>query len=185
MASLSSPLLRQNLRRGAGEIGILLPNNLASTALCTSRRMCCPTHCASCWAPCQPLLRAFSGWIRCPRRTSVVWEGACMASTHSFAQRLLPPPIADDLTGVLRSQNNAPPLGPPSGSRHRTTGGSQGWGASYERGTPGEGLGRGKGVQETSRLCVQEPDHPHFENLRPPFLNRFDNWFMNAALSFS
>ena len=37
----------------------------ASTASCTSRRMCCPTHCA----PCQPLLRAFSGWIRSPPPT--------------------------------------------------------------------------------------------------------------------
>jgi hypothetical protein len=36
----------------------------ASTAPCTSRRMCCPTHCASHCAPCQPLLRALSGWIR-------------------------------------------------------------------------------------------------------------------------
>ena len=33
-----------------------------STAPCTPRRMYCPTHCASHWAPCQPLLRAFSGW---------------------------------------------------------------------------------------------------------------------------
>jgi len=29
-----------------------------STAPCTSRRMCCPTHCARYCAPCQPLLRA-------------------------------------------------------------------------------------------------------------------------------
>ena len=29
----------------------------ASTAPCTSRRTCCPTHCASYCAPCQPLLR--------------------------------------------------------------------------------------------------------------------------------
>jgi len=35
----------------------------ASTAPCTSRRMCCPTHCASYCAPCQPHLRAFPGWI--------------------------------------------------------------------------------------------------------------------------
>ena len=36
----------------------------ASTAPNTSKRMCCPTHCASHCAPCQPLLRAlpaFSG----------------------------------------------------------------------------------------------------------------------------
>ena len=37
---------------------MLLPNNSASTAPCTSRRMCCPTHCPSHCAPCQPLLRA-------------------------------------------------------------------------------------------------------------------------------
>ena len=35
----------------------------ASTAPCTSRRMCCPTHCANNCAPCQPLVRAFSGWM--------------------------------------------------------------------------------------------------------------------------
>ena len=36
----------------------------ASTAPCTPRGMCCPTHCASYCALCQPLLRALSGWIR-------------------------------------------------------------------------------------------------------------------------
>jgi len=44
----------------------------ASTAPRTSRRMCCPTHCASYCAPCQPLLRAFSGWIRSPPPTSAL-----------------------------------------------------------------------------------------------------------------
>jgi len=39
----------------------------ASTAPGTSRKMSCPTHCASYWAPFQPLLRAFSGWVRSPR----------------------------------------------------------------------------------------------------------------------
>ena len=38
----------------------------ASTAPCTSRRMCCPTHCATYCAPSQPLLRVISGWIRSP-----------------------------------------------------------------------------------------------------------------------
>jgi len=38
----------------------------ASTSPCPSIRMCCPTHCASYCAPCQPLLRAFSGLVRCP-----------------------------------------------------------------------------------------------------------------------
>ena len=41
----------------------------ASTAPCTSRRMCCPAHCASYCAPCQPLLRAFFEWIQSPPRT--------------------------------------------------------------------------------------------------------------------
>ena len=31
--------------------------------------MCCSTHCASYCAPCQPLLRALSGWIRSPPPT--------------------------------------------------------------------------------------------------------------------
>ena len=42
----------------------------ASSAPCTSRRICCHMHCASYCAPCQPLLRAFSGWIRSPPLTS-------------------------------------------------------------------------------------------------------------------
>jgi len=49
------------------EIGILLPNNQRQHR--TSRRMCCLTHCASYCAPCQPLVRAFSGWIRSPPPT--------------------------------------------------------------------------------------------------------------------
>ena len=43
----------------------------ASTAPFASRRMCCPTHCASDCAPCQPLLREFSGWNRSPPPTAV------------------------------------------------------------------------------------------------------------------
>ena len=46
------------------EIGIFCRTASASTAPCTSRRMCCPTYCASNCAPCRSLLRAFSGWIR-------------------------------------------------------------------------------------------------------------------------
>ena len=34
----------------------------ASTASCTSNGMCCPTHCVSDCAPCQPLSREISGW---------------------------------------------------------------------------------------------------------------------------
>ena len=41
----------------------------ASTAPCTSRWMCCPVHRASYCGPYQPLLRAFSGWIRYPPPT--------------------------------------------------------------------------------------------------------------------
>ena len=36
----------------------------ASTAPCISSKMRCPTHWATNCAPCQPLLRAFCGWIR-------------------------------------------------------------------------------------------------------------------------
>ena len=41
----------------------------ASTPPCTSRRMCWPMHCDSYCVPCQPLLRAFPGWIRSPPPT--------------------------------------------------------------------------------------------------------------------
>ena len=36
----------------------------ASTAPCTSTRMCCNTHCARYCALCQPLLRSFSGLVK-------------------------------------------------------------------------------------------------------------------------
>ena len=42
----------------------------ASTASCTSRRRCRPAHCTSYCALCQPLLQAFSGWIRSPPPTT-------------------------------------------------------------------------------------------------------------------
>ena len=41
----------------------------------TSRRMCCPSRCASYFAPCQPILRAFSGWIRSPPPTATCSVG--------------------------------------------------------------------------------------------------------------
>ena len=46
----------------------------SSTAPCTSRRACYPTHCANYSAPCQPRLRAFSRWIRSPPPTHVTGE---------------------------------------------------------------------------------------------------------------
>ena len=46
----------------------------AITAPCTYRRMCYPTHCTTHCAPCQPLLRPFSGWIRTPPPTTRVQE---------------------------------------------------------------------------------------------------------------
>ena len=75
--------------RGSRKIGISLPNKQCQhrtffffsitldqelsdtkiTAICTSRGICCPTHCASYCGPCQPLLRAFPGWIRSPQPT--------------------------------------------------------------------------------------------------------------------
>ena len=58
----------------------------ARTAPCTSRRMCCPMHCASCCAPCQPLLREFFGRIRSTRprtrtRQSPRWSDPAPLST--------------------------------------------------------------------------------------------------------
>ena len=51
-------------------LSILLPNNQRQhRTLHASRKMCCPTHCANNCAPCQPLLRAFSEWIRSPTHT--------------------------------------------------------------------------------------------------------------------
>jgi hypothetical protein len=46
----------------------------ASTAPCTSSRMCCPAHCASYCALCQALLRSFSGWIRSPPPAVVLYS---------------------------------------------------------------------------------------------------------------
>ena len=44
----------------------------ASTAPCAFRRICCSTHCASYCAPCQPLLRVFSGWTQYPHPTAIL-----------------------------------------------------------------------------------------------------------------
>jgi len=57
----------------------------ASTAPCTSRRMCCSTDCASHCAPCQPLLRAFSGWFRSPPPTRR--RGRCRGRPRDRAPR--------------------------------------------------------------------------------------------------
>jgi len=62
----------------------------ASTAPCTSRMMCCPPHCASNGAPCQPLLPAFSGGIRSPPPT---WSRplliqACKYQIHQRAREV-------------------------------------------------------------------------------------------------
>jgi len=70
--SLSLSLFRSDT--ASGDIGILLPNNQRQHHTLPNnqrqnRRMCCPTHCASYCAPCPPLLRAFSGWIRSPPPT--------------------------------------------------------------------------------------------------------------------
>ena len=56
----------------------------ASAAPCTSRRMCCPMHCASYCASCPLLLRAFSGFIRSPPPTATVMikSGAVNAKTE-------------------------------------------------------------------------------------------------------
>ena len=53
----------------------------ATTSPCTFRRMCCPTHCASYCAPCQPLLREFAYWIRSPPSTS--FHVSCQHRNHS------------------------------------------------------------------------------------------------------
>ena len=70
--------------------------NSASTAPCTSRRMCCPAHCASHCAPCQPLLRAFSGWLRSPPPTKSGHPNkSCLRLrqhwSHSIQEGLTPP----------------------------------------------------------------------------------------------
>ena len=49
--------------RGAEKLVCYRRTTSASTAPRTSRRMCCP-HCAGYCAPCRPLWRVFSEWIR-------------------------------------------------------------------------------------------------------------------------
>ena len=71
MVPLEKTSLRQptlNLSNSAGVQG--RGGVCASTAPCTSRRMRCTTQCASYCAPCQPLVRAFFGWIRSPPPTN-------------------------------------------------------------------------------------------------------------------
>ena len=77
----------------------------ASTAPCTSRRMCCPTLCASYYAPCQPLLRAFSGWFRSPPPTETHNLTRRRRSTRGSRE-------ADSLgTGPIRSTRQTPVQG--------------------------------------------------------------------------
>ena len=64
---------RSTGRKVAQRLVVYYPTTSASTAPCISRRSCCPTQCASYCAPCQPLRRAFSGWIRSPLPT-VKWH---------------------------------------------------------------------------------------------------------------
>jgi len=52
----------------------------ASTAPCTPRRMCCPTHCAGYCISCQSLVREFSGWIWSPPPSPTV--GRCPCTQH-------------------------------------------------------------------------------------------------------
>jgi len=90
----------------------------ASTAPCTSRRMCCPTHGAGYCAPCQPLLRAFSGWIRSPppTRPSRLKEGVMRISEASRSNRPRGPRFrARSESGPLRAVHLC--------SRHKWPGG--------------------------------------------------------------
>ena len=50
--------------------------------------MCCPTHCASYCVPCQPLLRAFSGWMA-PAK-----DGGSAGVSMSFTALCLPPTLS-------------------------------------------------------------------------------------------
>ena len=65
----SVPLSRVGSTPDSEKLVFYCRTTSASTAPCTSRRRCCLTHCASDCAPCQPLLRKFSGWIRSPPPT--------------------------------------------------------------------------------------------------------------------
>ena len=55
-------------------LGFYCRTTSASTAPCTSRRMCCPTHCASYCALCQPQIvhdaTAFEAWSKEPSLSS-------------------------------------------------------------------------------------------------------------------
>ena len=49
--------------------------------------MCCPAHCASYCAPCQPLLRAVSGWCA-PSLSSQLSRGAAPEARHASRKLL-------------------------------------------------------------------------------------------------
>ena len=67
----------------------------ARSAPCTSRRVCCLTYCASYCAPCQPLLRAFSGWIRSPPLTQNFFfsSSSLLSSLESIDTTIYEPEI--------------------------------------------------------------------------------------------
>ena len=85
----------------------------AGTAPCTSRRMCCPTYCASCCTPCQSLLRAFFGWICFPHPTptsrhrfttineKVMYE-VIMVVPPAIHTRLIQRPLSLSIVGFKR-----------------------------------------------------------------------------------
>jgi len=75
----------------------------ASIAPGTSRRTCCPTHCASYCALCQPLLRAFSGWIRSPppaHARGLQPSGPDCSVVYSRASSLSPPACSTTCPGL-------------------------------------------------------------------------------------
>ena len=80
-----------------------------STAPCASRRFCCPSHCSSHCAPCQPPLRAFSGSIRFPPPTHM-----------EHTRQSKPDPVLDFYTEVLKSLQVGPSsLGSVNGTSFR------------------------------------------------------------------
>jgi len=60
---------RTNVSSGVEKLVFYCRTTSVITVPCTFRGMCCPALFATYCAPCHPLLRAFSGWVRSPTST--------------------------------------------------------------------------------------------------------------------
>ena len=88
----------------------------ASTAPCTSRRMCCPAHCAIYCAPYQPLFRDFFGGFISTSYTSHA-PYRCLAKMENTRQSMLDAGLGFWISGESAEHDSRCVICPPR-TRH-------------------------------------------------------------------